>query len=369
MQHIAVIGGGINGCLIAYRLHASGLRVTLFDAHGIAKGGSGAAGAFLSPKFSKDGELKTLINTALDEALEFYSNNFPNGIQHHNLLHIAKDEKEAQQLRFCKQYDALSLLENKPDIQPNQEYVYTSKSALVDADAMCKALVKDVEIKVEQITHVVKQDDAWMLNGVYRVDKVVLATGAYEPLISLPYKILRGVWGHRIDIQTSTHNRDSIHQFVSISAKRGNILSIGATHNVHYHPQRATKPYDIKEGREELLEKASRTLKLDDVKVVKDYVGLRSGSIDYLPILGEFVDVQHSLQTMPHHQIFTKKPHYEDVHRYKGLYIINGSAGYGFVLAPMLSRVLCETILSGADTPKQLDNARFFFRWAKRNPN
>ena len=367
MQHIAVVGGGINGCLTAYRLHKSGAYVTLFDTKGIAKGGSGAAGAFLSPKFSKDGELKTLINTALDEALEFYSNNFPNAIQHHNLVHIAKDEKEVQQLRFCKHYDALPLLENKPDIQPNQEYIYTSKSALVGADVMCKALVKDVEVKVEQITHLVKQDDGWILNEVYRVDKVVLATGAYEPLISLPYKMLRGVWGHRIDIQTSTHNRDSIHQFVSISAKKGDTLSIGATHNVHYHPQTATMPYDFEAGREELLEKASRTLELEDVKIVKDYVGLRSGSIDYLPVLGEVVDVDDSLQTMQHRQIFTKKPNFEDVSRKKGLYIINGSAGYGFVLAPMLSRVLCDTITNDVTTPKQLDNARFFFRWAKKN--
>ena len=74
---VAVIGAGINGCSVAYFLAKSGKRVALFDKEGIAAGGSGAAGAFISPKFSKGGELKELMEKSYLFSLDFYSQNFP----------------------------------------------------------------------------------------------------------------------------------------------------------------------------------------------------------------------------------------------------------------------------------------------------
>ena len=365
MVDVAVVGAGINGCAMAYRLHAMGLGVTVFDMGGIANGGSGAAGAFLSPKFSKSGELKTLINTALDEALPFYEGCFTDCIQKHNLLHIAKNDKEGEHLRFCKTHDDLQLLDDPPFIPP-QEYIYTSKNAIVDAKGVCEAMLQGCDVVTKQITTLHKEGDVWVLNGTFKAKYVVLATGAYQGVISHPYEMVRGVWGHRITIATTTYNSDSIHQFVSISPSRDALLSIGATHDVHFHPQHTTTPYNYEAGREELIAKASLTLPLQDVEVVEDFVGLRSGSVDYLPIVGEMVDERSSLSEMSHRQIYTKTPSFEDVKRHEGVFVINGSAGYGFVLAPMLSRLTADAILHQASIPKELDNARFFFRWAKK---
>ena len=58
MYDIAVIGAGINGCSVAYELVKENKSVILFDKSGIASGGSGAAGAFISPKFSKQANSK-----------------------------------------------------------------------------------------------------------------------------------------------------------------------------------------------------------------------------------------------------------------------------------------------------------------------
>ncbi|MFT7860065.1 MAG: FAD-binding oxidoreductase [Sulfurimonas sp.] len=365
MYDVAVIGAGINGCTLAYHLKQLSQDVVIFDREGVASGGSGAAGAFLSPKFSKGGELKELLNSALDTALDFYTHNFPQYIEKYNLLHIAQDEQDAQRLRYIKEHKEVPLLDN-PSFVPEEEYIYTSKSAIVDAEAMCHALIEDIVYKTDSIETLEYQKDAWLLNGKHRAKKVVLATGAYQhTLAPLPYKMTRGVWGHRIDIATTTQNRDSIHQYVSISPTKEGQLSVGATHNVHYHPQKSQEPYDFEAGREELLEKASRTLKLEDVKVLKDYVGLRSGSTDYLPQIGGIVDVEKNMENLTKRELYTKKPDYTKTCYRKDLYMINGSAGYGFVLAPYLAQKLANHIVKQVELPSALEPARFFYRWVK----
>jgi hypothetical protein len=48
-----------------------------------------------------------------------------------------------------------------------------------------------------------------------------------------------------------------------------------------------------------LLEKASKTLKLNNINIINDYTGLRSGSNDYLPMLGSLVDAEATLENIP----------------------------------------------------------------------
>ena len=366
MYDVAVIGAGINGAISAYMLHQAGKKVVVFDQGSIASGGSGAAGAFLSPKFVKGGELKTLINNALDEAFEFYPTISKELFHRYPLLHIAKDEKDAKNLLHVKQNDPLPLLENPPFI-PKNEYIYTSKSAIVQAKQMCEVLLEDIEFQKQRITSLEYANGKWILNKTIQAKTVILATGAYKHLINEVYltNAIRGIWGHRIDVRTSVKNDISIHQFVSISPVKDGILSIGATHDVHFDPQK--QHYDFAKGREELLKKASQTLSLGDVSVVKDYVGLRSGSSDYLPLLGKVVDTKATLQKLSRKEIESKKQNNHNYIYHKNLYMINGSAGYGFVLAPYLAKRLVGFITQQTKLPKELEVARFFIRYARKN--
>ena len=57
-----VIGAGIAGCCVAHFLHKKGVEILVLDRSGIAaSGGSGAAGAFVSPKIGKGSPLQTLM--------------------------------------------------------------------------------------------------------------------------------------------------------------------------------------------------------------------------------------------------------------------------------------------------------------------
>jgi len=361
MYDVAVIGAGINGAAITYELTNAGKKVLLLDEGGIAGGGSGAAGAFISPKFSKSGELKELLHEAFLYAMEFYEKNFPNLLTKSQLIHIAQNEADEAILKVYKQKSSLELLESEDQ---NRESV-SIHAGIVNAKPMCEALAKAATLKQEKVLTLEYNDGMCILNETYAAKELVLATGAYERLIKEPYIKLRGVWGHRIDITTSTHNPCSLHQFVSISPSVDSQLAIGATHNVHYHPQTATQAYDIQAGRQELLEKASRTIKLENVAVIKDYMGLRSGSFDYMPMVGPLVLSNETLQNKAIN-FYVKKAVMSQYEYYPHLTMINGSGGYGFVLAPYLAKILKEYLLSDKERSPRLAPARFFARWAKK---
>ena len=337
MYDIAIVGAGINGSSVAYEMIKAGKKVIILDGDGIAHGGSGAAGAFISPKFSKDGELKKLIDKAFDYSMKFYDNYFPHLLTKAPLQHISQDGEEFPLMQ----------------------------AGIVSAQAMCNALCKGAKFINENVNDIYYEDEYWVLNEIYSAKEVVLATGAYKQVVIEPYIQLRGVWGHRIDIKTSTQNDKSIHQFVSISPSKDGVLAIGATHNLDYHPQTSKVPYDVTEGRLELLEKASRTIDLKNVEVIKDYTGLRSGSFDYMPLLGSLVLSKETLECCER-KVKVKKANYDDFVYYPNLYMINGNGGYGFVLAPYLAKELSEHILSGKKIDDRTSPARFFHRWAKR---
>lgn len=372
MYDVAIIGAGINGCSVAYELTQAGKKVMIFDMNSIAGGGSGAAGAFISPKFSKGGELKEMLHEAFVYSMAFYEKNFPQLLTKAPLLHIAQNEEDASILQEYKKNTSLELLTPFSDILNNitpnaREHENVSLNAgIVNAEAICQALCKYSEFIKEKVESLVYDEGSWSINEEYRAKEIVLATGAYEGLIKEPYMQLRGIWGHRIDVKTTTQNAYSIHQFVSISPSNKGVLAIGATHNVHYHPQTSQEPYNINEGRAELLEKASRTLHLENVEVLKDYTGLRSGSFDYIPLVGPLVI---SGETMQNRGIdfHTKKANYEEYSYYPNLSVINGNGGYGFVLAPYLAKILRENIMSDKKISQKLVPARFFARWVKKS--
>jgi tRNA 5-methylaminomethyl-2-thiouridine biosynthesis bifunctional protein len=236
--------------------------------------------------------------------------------------------------------------------------------AVVDAQGVCNAMVDGIDFypfKVEQLHH---EDGLWKV-GELRAKHLVLSIGAYPKLLPIDYVGLRGIWGHRIDIETSTHIPCILHHHVSISptTKEG-IVAIGATHDVHYSPF-SGEHYDIEQGREILLEKASKTLKLNNINIISNYMGLRSGSNDYLPMLGNLVNANDTLEKYPHLRHGQAVDPSEYIY-YPNLTMINGSGGYGFVLAPYLAKKLKEFIVEGKEIDPILSPSRFFPRWAKR---
>ncbi|MDO9208921.1 MAG: FAD-binding oxidoreductase [Sulfuricurvum sp.] len=371
LYDVIIVGAGINGCTTAYFLQKAGLKVALVDKEGIASGGSGAAGAFISPKISKEGVLKEIMGEAHLEALDFYTTLFPVYTLQKPLLHIAKTPEEGETLKRFKKETVLKLTPLDVNTEAllssearDVESICFSEGAVVDAFGVCNALAEEIDFYKQEVQSLRYDEGTWNV-GDLRASHVVLAIGAYPKILPIPYLTLRGIWGHRIDIETTTHLPTILHHYVSISpTSHENIMAIGATHNVHYCPSDSA-PYNVEEGRKELLEKALKTLKLENIKIVQDYAGLRSGSNDYLPMLGSLVDAEATLARYPQLKNGRAVTPSEFI-TYPHLTMINGSGGYGFVLAPYLAKRLKEYLVEKKPLDERLSPGRFFPRWAKR---
>jgi tRNA 5-methylaminomethyl-2-thiouridine biosynthesis bifunctional protein len=340
--------------------------ILLLDKEEIASGGSGAAGAFVAPKFAKSGELKELMHDSFLYSMSFYTQNFPTAFSKVKLLHSAIDEKTSQMLQAYKETTTLIELEKDDEVQKisSQSESIFLEAGVVDAKKMCENLSEGVTFTKMEVNSLSKEGDFWILNGTLKSKNVILATGAYNKIVDEEYIKIRGIWGHRIEIKTSTKNNYSLHKYLSISPSKNGIMAIGATHNLNYHPQTSKESYNIEEGRVELLEKANKMLELNDVEIVKDFVGLRSGSVDYMPMIGSLVDSKATYEKEIN--LRTKRVSYDEFSYHKGLYIINGSSGYGFVFAPYLAKILKEHILNDTKIAKNIDIARYFAREARK---
>jgi len=374
MYDVIIIGAGINGCCSAYFLHNSGLRVALVDQSAIAAGGSGAAGAFISPKISKSGELKEIMGEAHSEALAFYTTHFSEFTHTKPLLHIANSPQEGEKVAAFRDESTLDQTSMSNELRSllsdealQGESICFTHGAVVDAQGVCKALVDGIDFFTLKATTPIYEEGVWKIDNLC-AHHLVFTIGAYPKLLPIDYVGLRGIWGHRIDINTSTNIPAILHHHVSISptTKEGTV-AIGATHDVHYSPF-SDEVYDVEQGRAILLEKASKSLKLNNINIVKDYVGLRSGSNDYLPMLGHLVNAEATLEKYPHLRHGQSVDPAEYIY-YPNVTMINGSGGYGFVLAPYLARQLKEYIVDGVRINPILSPSRFFPRWAKRKKN
>jgi tRNA 5-methylaminomethyl-2-thiouridine biosynthesis bifunctional protein len=238
------------------------------------------------------------------------------------------------------------------------------EGGVVDAQAMCEALAEGIPFSKKKVASLHYVDGVWQIGDI-RAKRIVLATGSYDLVAEMPYLQLRRVWGHRIDIKTTTKVPYSMHHHLSISPSSDEgTLAIGATHNLHYNPF-GDEPYDLESGREELLEKALKSVKLENVEVLKDYVGLRSGSNDYLPIVGQIVDADKTMDGN-FDSAALKKMSDKSFTCFPELYMINGTGGYGFVLAPYLAKQLSAYITDKTALDPELIPSRFFRRWAKK---
>lgn len=372
MFDIAIIGAGINGTASAHFLAKAGLDVAIFDKEAIAAGGSGAAGAFISPKVSKGGRLKEVIEAAYLYSLRFYDEDFPEHIVDSPQLHIAKHQDDAAKVMAFKTTTSIPLVKQPEaretllsDYAKSFESVFIKESGVVDAQKMCEALAQDATFFQAEIKAITRTKRGWKVGDI-EAEKVILATGAYDSVVDEPFIQLRAIWGHRVDIQTTTKIPFIIHHEVSIApSSQTGASAIGATHDVHYHPQHTEHDYDIEAGRKTLLEKALGSVRLEEVEIVHDYTGLRSGSNDYLPLLGALPDASASLREHPELRKGAKVAPDALVY-HPDLYIINGTGGYGFVLGPYLAYHLSRHIVDDRPIDPDLDPSRFLFRWAKR---
>ena len=358
-----IIGAGIAGASIAHALGQKDQSVLMIDKAGIAKGGSGAAGAFVSPKIGKASSLHALTNEAFEFSQDFYSHYCPEHFHQTGMFRIPQNPEDM--LRFPL-YEKANTVAYEPyssealhreGIKSPFAAFFFPEAGDCDAVEVCEYLLKAQQIVQMDVQEIAYHQGLWSV-GRYQAKNLILATGYESELVDVRYMGISGVWGSRGDFRTQLRLGKGMHQSMSISANTEGIVKLGATHERQVKSPQPCENSDaimLKEMAESLVD--TQTFKLQ-----KTYCGMRAGSRDYAPLLGKIIDVGAMLHTYPH----LKKGGTTALKYHENLYIYNGLGGRGFVFAPFLAKMLAENIVDQKEIDPRVNPDRLFFKWCRK---
>ena len=381
-----VIGAGIAGCCLAYFLSKYSKSILLIDRNSqVAFGASGAAGAFLSPLLGKPNDFKDLVTKSLIFSTNFYKNLGEELVSNCGVCRIPKNEEDRDKFESYKPYMDFKYT------QMNDGYFFEIGSQ-VTPSLICEKLTKDIEKKLSYNVIKLEQNEnsTWIINDEICAKNIILTTGADVKHIKEDYFDIRGVWGQKIDVSTTTETKINYHKECSVS-KASKIegsdlykVSIGATHHkfncdkniCNYCIETAninacSRCYNdsiINNDSLKLIALANDIIKLENVDVIDVKIGARAASNDYFPMLGVLIDSKKSIEKYPHllNGTHIKNSMLETINN---LYVINGVGGRGFVLSPYLANELVEHIINNKEIEDNLTTHRLFKRWAKKQKN
>lgn len=360
-----IIGAGIAGASTAYALTQKGQKVLVLDKRGIASGGSGAAGAFVSPKIGKGSLLQTLTNQAFSFAKDFYLKTCPSYFHQTGVIRIPKDEADAKKFteyapfneNRYENYTAEQLQEEGINVE--FESFYFPEAGVCDAKEVCEVLLSNIAVLKQETKEIIQKDGLWHV-GEYSAQNLVLATGYESDLADLRYMGIKGTWGTRGDFTSKLSLNVSMHQSISVGANIDGIIKLGATHEKGVEEVVPCK----KEQALLLKEKASSLIDTSDLELKEVFCGMRSGSKDYFPLVGKVIDVPFMLEKYPAIMRGSKP----EMKYMDHLYVSNGLGGRGFVFAPLMAKILAECIVEDKEVDVRMDPDRLFLKWCRKSP-
>ncbi|MDD5400030.1 MAG: FAD-dependent oxidoreductase [Sulfurimonas sp.] len=373
-----IIGAGSAGCNIAHYLQKNGKKIAVIDKEGIAGGGSGAAGAFLSPLPGKENPYNSFVNSALMYSLKFYEEFAPQALNKRGVLRVANNNFESEKLQSnsikSRYLNTKELQEISQNFTQIDGYFYEN-AAILNPNEICKKLIEKCDFYKEDVSELIFEDGFYIFEN-FKAKTVILAQGVIKPLVQTPYIEISPIFGVKIDVKTTTKVPFNIHKSISISTNKSDgTVAIGATKERHDTAKmecitscdKCAFYVNSEQGQiETLLREADELIKLENLEVVKIYRGARATIKSYFPVIGKVVNFNESLKKYPSIKNGTKIPP-NLLEYYPNLYIINALGSRGFVLAPYLAKILGENILNDTPMPKELSSEKLFYKTARKN--
>ncbi|MDQ1263084.1 MAG: tRNA 5-methylaminomethyl-2-thiouridine biosynthesis bifunctional protein [Campylobacterota bacterium] len=373
-----IIGAGSAGCNIAYYLKQCGKKVAIVDKEGIAKGASGAAGAFLSPLPGKKNPYNTLVNSALAFSLDFYEKLIPQAIQKKGVLRVANDNFDKEKLQTNSDasfYDNKKLKNISLNFKYDIDGFFYENAAVLTPKEVCEKLLNGCDFYIKDVQELIFKNGFYIIDDLISTN-IILTQGTIKPLVPMPYIDISPIYGVKIDVKTTTKVPFNIHKSISISTnKNDGTVAIGATKQRHdmQNMQCLTTcdkcAFYVNSDEmqiKELLTSANELIELENLEVVNIYKGARATIKSYFPTIGRVVNFDESLKKYPSIKNGTKIPP-NLLEYFPNLYIINALGSRGFVLAPYLAKMLGEHILNAAPIPQEISTQKLFYKAARKS--
>jgi sarcosine oxidase subunit beta len=357
---VVIIGGGVNGCSLAYRLAKKGLDVVLVEKQYLSSGATGACGAGIRQQWSTRENTSLAIQSVkifeqlskeLDQDIEFRQGGYLIAV--HDEKEIKQAEKNVEMQRSLglkvdiltpkEITDVVSILDVKgmkaigATFCPTDGHANPFKTTFAYADAARKLGVEinthttviDVKTIQKKIREIVTD------KKTIQTSVVVNAAGIDSKAIAEMVKVKLPLTPLRKEIM-ATERLQPLFEAMVISFKDGIYFSqqkegqiVGGIPIPQEKGGYRTMPTFA------FLQHMTRTLTryvpiLKHVNLLRHWTGFYDMTPDARPILGEVKEVKNFIQC-------------------------NGFSGHGFMISPMVSKLLTDLIADGK-TSEVLDN-------------
>lgn len=375
---VAVIGGGIVGCSVAYYLAKAGVDCVIIEKNDIASGTSSRCDGNVTivdkdPGFDslmslKSQELMVELQDELNLPFEYRELGSMLVCENDEEMEAAKEWVEIQNAAGLK----FNLLDNA-DLQKESPYfakdlpggLECETDSLINPYLFCYSLVekgKEYGLKLHtnaEVTAIQKKDDFFIetTNGTYTAKNIVNAAGVWAPFIGkmlgvevpiIPRKghIMVGARQEPVMMRNvmefgylmNKFERERVADERTMEHGVALVLEPTESQNFLLGSSRQFVGYDDRIDINVIETMARRAIrffpKMDDFRMIRAYTGFRPWTPDHLPIVSEVAQVP-------------------------GFYIAAGHEGDGISLATATGKLIEEMILGKEETIIPTDPLRF----------
>ncbi|HMA83751.1 MAG TPA: FAD-binding oxidoreductase [Candidatus Thermoplasmatota archaeon] len=346
---VAIIGGGVNGCAIAYYLSQLGVNVSVIERNYLGSGATGSCGAGIRQQWSTKENTELAIQSVhmfeqlsdeLGEDIEFSQGGYL--IINHTEEELVQSKKNVKMQKTLGLDVSMVSVDEITDIVPvldvkgmesvgatfcptdghanpfKTTFAYAHAAEQLGATIHTHTLVKDIKIKNNQVSEVLTD------KGSVKTRWVVDAAGAWSSKIAEMVGILIPNKPFRKEV-LATERLEPLFKAMVISFKDGIYFSQQPEGNIVGGipiPEQRSGFYELPTF--SFIQHMSETLTryapaLRDINMLRHWTGYYDVTPDARPILGEDSKV-------------------------RGFVHCHGFSGHGFMLSPMASNMLAEYI-------------------------
>ncbi|MHA6279478.1 NAD(P)/FAD-dependent oxidoreductase [Salinimicrobium sp. CAU 1759] len=351
MKDFIIVGAGLSGACLAYRLEKAGRSFIVFDDD--SQRASKVAGGFINPVILKRFTLAWKADEQLKKAHKFYRDmeqhlekTFLNPLEVFRRFSSIEEQNNwfaaADKPRLAPFLDTRLVPVVNKNIPGKFSFGKVLGTSRIDLRYLLESYSEHLETK------------AWISKESFEYDKLELTSEGVKykdipakkvifcegfGLLKNPffnYLPLRGNKGEYIIIKAPGLDlKVGVKSSIFIFPAGGDHYAVGATYS-----NTDKTPEPTAAAREELVEKLKDLIKID-FEIVDQVAGLRPSTIDRRPLAG-----QHPV--------------------HENLYTCNGFGSRGILIAPSISEELLENIEEGKPLDPETDISRFTKKWFKK---